>query len=304
MLVATAVIVVAGVTAACSGAPSADEGPFAYDESEGLDVLDLGIVDPDYPLAVHDISYVSGGQRIEAYLVVPPGSGPWPAAVYVHGAGSDRRSMLGPATWLAARGAVTLTISAPSARAESPGGATALERLEEHADSRSATSSPCVARSTCSPSAATSTPIASRTSAGARARERERSSRRVETRLRALVLLAPGSAPVSEFVAAAPPEEKSVVEEVMSSVDPLAYIAQGRGDEILIQDGDQDLVIPRTALDAMIAAAPEGTDVRWYEAGHEVGFEAYREHLDWLQAQLGIDGPRVPGAQAGPEPDA
>ncbi len=303
-LALAAVIVLAGVASACSSTSAVDEGPFAYDQGQGLDVLDLGIVDADYPLAVHDISYVSGGRRIEAYLVVPPGTGPWPATVYVHGAGADRRSMLAPATWLAARGAVTLTISAPSAEAESPDGTTALERLEAHR--RLEVGDVVAVRRALDLLSERDDVDADRLayvgwSAGARAGAILAG---VEPRLRSLVLLAPGSAAVAEFVAAAPPEERGVVEEVMSSVDPLAYIARGRGDGILIQDGDQDLVIPRTALDAVIEAAPEGTDVRWYEAGHEVGFQAYREHLDWLQEQLGIDGPRVPGAQAGPDPNA
>ena len=112
----------------------ATKGPFAYDASQPLAFDDLGVVDPDYPVAVHDVSYGSGDDRVEAFLVVPPGDGPWPAAVYVHGAGSDRLSMLGPATWLAARGAVTLAISAPSGSAGEPEGATGLARLEAHRD--------------------------------------------------------------------------------------------------------------------------------------------------------------------------
>jgi dienelactone hydrolase len=306
-LVATLAVACTVTTAfGCSSATtSADEGPFSYDADAPLDVVDLGVVDPDYPLAVHDISYHSGDDVVEAYLVVPPGDGPWPAAVYVHGAGADRRSMLAPAAWLAARGAVTIAISAPSAATPQPSGSTARERLEEH---RGLEVGDVVAvrraldvlseRDDVDPSRLAYVGW----SAGARAGAILAG---VEPRLRRLVLLAPGSAPVSDFVEAASPADKDAVREIMSSVDPLAYIARGPEGAILIQNGTEDNVIPRAALDAIVAAAPKGTDARWYAgAGHEVGFQAYREHLDWLQEELGMDGPPVPGAQTGPDPDA
>jgi dienelactone hydrolase len=291
------------VLAGCGGgASSADQGPFAYDESAPLEAVDNGVVDPDYPLAVHDVSYLSDGKRIEAFLVLPPGDGPWPAAVYVHGAGADRRSMLGAATWLAARGAVTLAISAPSAGAPEPTGATPVARLEKHRDLE--VGDVVAVRRAVDMLAERDDIDADRIgyigwSAGARAGAILAG---IEPRLRALVLLAPGSARVSEFVAAASPEDKAAVESVMSSIDPLTYIARGHEGSILIQDGEQDAVIPREALQAVIDAAPADTDTRWYEGGHEVGLQAYREHLDWLQEHLDVEGPPVPGAQSGPEP--
>lgn len=285
--------------AGCGGS-ARDEGPFAYDTSQPLAFEDRGVVDPDYPLAVHDVSYRSGDNRVDAYLVVPPGKGPWPAAVYVHGAGSDRTSMLGPATWLAARGAVTLAISAPSGRAGEPGGATDVERLQAH---RALEVGDVVAvRRAIDLLAQREDVDADRIgyvgwSAGARTGSILAG---VEPRLHALVLVAPGSAPVSDFVAAAPEADKEAVREVMSSIDPLTYVARGDADKLLIQEAKNDLVIPRSAIDAMIAAAPKGTEVRWYDFDHTMGPKAYAEHLDWLQEKLGIDGPSIPGAQTGP----
>ena len=127
-----------------------------------------------------------------------------------------------------------------------------------------------------------------------------RSSPGVERRLHALVLIAPGAARVAEYVDAARPEDKEAVEQVMSSIDPLAYIARADAESLLLQEAENDVVIPRTAIDALIAAAPEGTEVRWYDTGHAMGPKAYAEHLDWLQERLEITGPPVPGAQTGP----
>ena len=294
------VLVVVALTVAGCGSETADEGPFAYDPSQPLAFDDLGVVDPDYPVAVHDVSYGSSSGRVEAFLVVPPGDGPWPAAVYVHGAGSDRLSMLGPATWLAARGAVTLAISAPSGSAGEPEGATGLARLEAH---RAIEVADVVAvrravdllreRDDVDPDRIGYVGW----SAGARTGSILAG---LERRLHSLVLIAPGAARVAEYVDAARPEDKEAVKQVMTSIDPLAYIARGDAESLLIQEAEQDSVIPRTAIDALVAAAPEGTEVRWYDTGHAMGPKVYAEHLDWLQERLEITGPAVPGAQTGP----
>ena len=293
---ATAVLALAG----CGG-DTTDEGVFTYDDAQPLAFRDLGVVDPDYPLAVHDVSFTSDGRTIQAYLVVPPGDGPWPAAIYVHGAGSDRLSMLGPATWLAARGAVTLAVSMPSTQADPPEAATGAARLEAHRAVEVADA--IVARRAIDLLAERDDVDADRIayvgwSAGARTGALLAG---VEPRLHSLVLIAPGSAPVSEFVAAAAEPDKAAVSEIMSTIDPLATIARADGDRLLIQEAEKDLVIPRTAIDALLAAAPDTAEVRWYDADHTMGPKAYEEHLDWLQERLGIDGDPVPGAQPGPE---
>ncbi len=105
---------------------------------------------------------------------------------------------------------------------------------------------------------------------------------------------------MSEFVHAAPVELRPEVEETMSSIDPLRYIARARPGSLLLQDGRRDTVIPRQALEALVDAAPDGTDVRWYDAEHALGPVAYRDHMRWLEEHLGLEGPPVPGAKTGP----
>jgi dienelactone hydrolase len=301
LTVVPSVVTVLALALAGCGGDGRDEGPFGYDDTTPPEVEDAGVVDPDYPLAVHDISFASGEHRVQAFLVVPPGDGPWPAAVYVHGAGSDRLSMLGPATWLAARGAVTLALSMPSAAAEPPSGGTNVDRLEAHRAIE--VGDVVVARRAIDLLAARDDVDPDRIayvgwSAGARTGALLAG---VEPRLHSLVLIAPGSAPVSQFVAAAAEEDKAAVREIMSSIDPLAAIARAEPERLLIQEAERDLVIPRTAIDAFLAAAPDGAEVRWYATDHAMGPAAYEEHLDWLQERLGIDGEPVPGAQTGPE---
>lgn len=290
----------ATLAAACGGGDAVDEGPFAYDASRPLATTDRGVVDDDYPIAVHDLSYVSGGDTVDAFLAVPPGHTRRPAVVYVHGAGSTRDSMIGPALWLAARGAVTLAITAPSSTAGAPSASSGLDRLrwQQELEIRDVVA----IRRAFDLLVARDDVDADRLgyvgwSAGARAGAIVAG---VEPRAHSLVLISGGSAPVSDFVQAAPPDLRPQVEETMTSIDPLRYIARARPGSLLLQDGRRDSVVPRKALEALIDAAPADTDVRWYDAEHALGPVAYRDHMRWLAERLGIDGPPVAGAKTGP----
>src|SRR5262249_54231670 len=99
------------------------------------DLKDSGVVNPGYPIAVHDVSYLSPrGGRATADLVVPPGEKKHPAVIYLHGSGGDRLELLVQATWMASRGAVCLLID--SAFTRNGGGATGtgFEALAQQRD--------------------------------------------------------------------------------------------------------------------------------------------------------------------------
>jgi hypothetical protein len=108
----------------------------------------------------------------------------------------------------------------------------------------------------------------------------------VESRIDAFVLMSGGAVPVERYVDAAPPDLRFRVRTVLGQVDPLRYIARARPEALLLQDGTRDQVVPRHALVELARAAPAGTGVRWYDAGHELDPVAYVEHLDWLANSL------------------
>ena len=78
---------------------------------------DRGIVNHDYPIG----STTSPTRARAAGASTPtsscrPGKGPFPAVIWAHGSGGTRDDLILPATWLAARGAVSLVVDDPFER--------------------------------------------------------------------------------------------------------------------------------------------------------------------------------------------
>src|SRR4051794_17928792 len=108
---------------------------YKYHASAPIGLRDKGPLkfSKPYPVKFHDISYVSPkGGYVPGYLVTPPGKGPYPGVVLLHGSGEDRSTLLSIASWLAARGMVALTIDSadkrPRPQGQETGGALKQQR--------------------------------------------------------------------------------------------------------------------------------------------------------------------------------
>lgn len=292
------------VAAGVGGGAAAGTKPpvtFDYDRAQPLRFVDRGRVNKHYPIAVEDVSYTSGRDRISAYLVRGPHrKGRLPAVIYLHGAGGDRSELLVPATWAAARGAIALAITAPSTASPQPAGLKNVPFLRWQAQIQ--------ARDV----------VAVRRAVDVLARRADVDPRRigfvgwssgahtgailagVESRLRAVVLMSGGVAPVSAYVLLAKPWLQSAIKRYLGAIDPLRFLPHARAAGLFLQDGRQDRIVPRQALETFARAAPHGTRVRWYDAGHALNDRAYRDQLAFLAARLKIRGPAVRGAATGP----
>jgi dienelactone hydrolase len=288
------------VTTKPNPTPPAESSPFTYDRTAALEVRDLGRVNSDYPIVVRDLSFQSGEDTIEGFLAVPPGEGRRPAVVYLPGAGGDRGQLLVQAVWLAGRGAVTLSLTPPSSTATAPEGQTPSDALQSQHD--------LAVRDVVAVRRAVDL-LAERPdvdpekvgflgwSLGARTGSVVAG---VEPRIDAFVLMSAGATSVEEYAKQAPADLRADIRRLLGEVDPLRYVARARPGTLLLQNGRTDEVVPRKALDELAAAAPKGTTVRWYAAGHELDVPAQREQLDWLTEKLAITGPAIRGARTGP----
>lgn len=311
LLWASAALALSLTLAGCGGSDEAAETtpapaptastPFDYDASRPLAVRDAGRANKNYPVVLRDISFASPGGRVQGFLALPPGKPRRPGVVYVHGSGGDRGQLLVQAMWLAGRGSVTLAITAPSSTAAqgTSQGLTPVQGLRRQRDL--AVRDVVAVRRAVDLLRSRPEVDPSRLgyvgwSAGARTGALLAG---VERRIGSFVLMSGGAAPVSVYASQAPVALRDDVRRLLGPVDPLRAIARARPGSLLLQDGRQDAVVPRAALEDLAAATPDGTDIRWYDAGHELDTKAYRDQLDWLARKLAIHG-RVRGALTGP----
>ena len=288
---------------ACGGSESATkEGAeiYAYDESKPLALRDNGSVNENYPVKVRDVSYAGPSERVPAYLVTPPGKGPYPAVIYLHGAGGDRLEMVYRASWLAGRRAVALTVESPyspNREIELGPGVAGLRKERDRTVMGIVELRRAVDLLQSLPQVDDDRIGFVGYSAGARSGAILAGA---EPRIRAFVLMSGGEDTVDEFMALVSPDQEDEVRPLLEDTDGLRFIAQTSPAKLLFQAGRRDEIVPRDALETLIRAGSEPKLVKWYDAGHALNTKAERDQLDWLTDELEIEGPPVKGALTGP----
>jgi dienelactone hydrolase len=290
-----------GDAAAPTTQTTAQASPFAYDASRPLAFRDNGRVNSPYPVAVDDVSYAVPSGRVAAYLAKPNVGTKLPAVIYLHGSGEGRERFLLPAVWTAGRRAVGMTLTLPSSTtAAARGPLTPVQTLAR--DQRIFASDVVAVRRAVDVLRSLPQVDPGRIglvgwSLGARVAAVAAGA---EPRIRAVVLMSGGSEPVDAYAAQAPAALRPEIRRVLTPIDPLRWLGRAHPGSVLIQDGRKDEIVPRGALVALQKAAPRGTVVRWYPAGHELNAQVYRDQLAFLAKKLPIDGPPVKGARTGP----
>jgi dienelactone hydrolase len=258
---------------------------FDYPAAAKLGYRDAGVVGREKGVVVRDVSFLSGGKRVEGYLARPAkGDGPFPAVVVVPGTGGDRGELLAPAAALAHRGFAVLSLTEPST-SPPPQAATKSGLLTQQ---RQLTVADVVAvRRAVDALAALPFVDGGQIgylgwSSGARLGAFVAAA---EPRVRARALRSGGAEPIVTYAAQAPKSLRAQVRRDLGAVDPLRYLPHAHG-SVRLADGKQDEVVPHAALLNFAHAAPKGTTVRWYDATHALNELAYNEAFSWLRQQL------------------
>jgi dienelactone hydrolase len=291
------------ILVSCGGGSkdSAGDPIYDYDEAEPIARRDNGLANSDYPIKIHDISYDGGAERVPGFLLLPPGKGPYPAVIYLHGQGGDRLEMLYTASWIAGRRAVALTVESPYSPSRSielgPGvaglrkerdrtvqGVVELRRAVDLLQSLPQVDDDLIGFVGYSAGARTGAILAG-----------------VERRIRAFVFMSGGEDPVDEFMNLVDEGQRAEVRPLLEDTDGLKYIAQASPSQLFFQAGRRDTVVPRDALETLIRAGSTPKKVSWYDAGHDLAVpKAQNDQLEWLEQVLEIKGPPVEGAETGP----
>jgi dienelactone hydrolase len=296
LLACLSVVILAGC-----GSSSDDAAVYGYDRSQSLAMRDNGRANRDHPVKVHDVSFHGGKERVPAFLLTPPGEGPYAAVIYLHGSGGDRFELLQIAGWLAARRAVALTIESPYSpnRAIELGpGVEGLRKERDRTVQQIVELRRAVDLLQSLPQVDDDRIGFVGYSAGARSGAILAG---VEKRIKAFVFMSGGEDSVDEFMSLVDEDQRAEVRPLLEDTDGLKYIAQASPSQLFFQAGRKDSVVPKDALETLIKAGSEPKKVSWYDAGHDLAVsKAQNDQLEWLEQVLEIEGPPVKGAETGP----
>jgi dienelactone hydrolase len=250
-------------------------GLFGYDASAPLAWRDAGAVDTRDGISVRDVSFRAPRiGRVAAYLVLPPGKGPFPAVVWMPGSNGSRDDFVEDARDLARRRIATL-LPQPAAPVLSCGRigveralyVTNVVLVRRALDALA--SRPEIDRSRLGAVGFSYGAYVVGTAAGA------------DGRLAAVVLDSGAgrwSRVAREFCH---PAAKIVAS--LRTIDPLSWIGRSRA-AVLVQNGTRDPLTRRAELAALSRAAR--TRMHWYDALHPLNERAFADRTAFLVREL------------------
>jgi dienelactone hydrolase len=276
------------VLLACASAQAQTPGLFAYDASRPLDVREQGARETGGAARIVELAYASPkGGRVPATLVLPEGEGPFGAVVFQHGGPPSRRGdFLAEAESLAGAGVASLLVDAPFNR---PG------------------ARPFVTFDVRDRNAYAQNVIDLRRGIDLLAARPEIDAKRialvgfsyggvlagvvagVDRRLAAVAVMS-GPGRITEPLRdegrrqGIPARRLARYLAAMRAVDAVPYVGRATA-RFLFQFGRRD-AMPAAWFRAYVAAAPRGSRVRWYAAGHGLSEAAARDRRAWLLDRL------------------
>jgi cephalosporin-C deacetylase-like acetyl esterase len=273
----------------------------AYDSTLPLDLREEDEPRDEGGITVHDVSWASPhGGRATAWLVVPPGEGPFPGVVYLHGSETWRDDFLDEAIAMARGGAISLVVDAPFARM-GPNRRYALTAWDDPVEERGMTAQAIVdvrraydilaARDDVDPTRLGFVGHSWGASLGVVLAA-------VDARPSSLVVIT-GRPSWTGFLrdgqaawVRAARDDLSAAEwehylELMAPLDAMAQVEAVDGQRLYLQYGMEDDVVPPRVARELIQAAT-GARAEMYEAGHALDDQATADRVAWLVERLGM----------------
>jgi len=294
----SATLFVASIAVA-AGAHAQASGPqaFEYDPKAPLGVQEAGVTKRG-EIEIHDISYASPkGGRVPAYLVVPPGKGPFAAVIWGHwywgnSPQRNRTEFLEEAVAVAKSGVVSLLTDGPIAR---PGHVENEEPLNEQqvtdliqqiTDMRRGVDL-LLARKDVDPKRLAYVGHSYNATVGAFVSG-------LDKRFKAFVLMAGGlsdkvdvkSKEFEEYRQKSGPEKFDAFQAKYAWLDPGRFVSHAAPAAVFLQYATkEDFLTPERAKE-YAANVSEPKKFKLYEAPHALNAEARRDRLAFLAEQL------------------
>ncbi len=262
---------------------------FDYDQKAPLDVKEIGVEDRD-GIKVHDLTYASPkGGRVTAYLVTPPGKGPFAGIVFMHWGFGYRSSYLAEALLLARSGAVSLLIDAPYLRPAPWRREFDTSKPEVNRDiyiqlvvdlrrgvdlltSRADVDGKRIAFVGLSLGAHMGGILSG-----------------VEKRIKAVVLMGGLPSLTDRFRANNQDGKFDRDIEIIAPLDPIHYVRQAAPSALFFQFARRDRFITEKQALQYSEAGSEPKLIKWYETGHDFNdIEALKDRAEWLREKIGI----------------
>ncbi len=272
---------------------------FDYDAKAPLDAQDVG-VDFRGSVSIYDFSYASPkGGRVPAYLVLPPGKGPFAAIIWGHWCWQNsefrnRKEFLDEAVALAPAGVASLLIDFPLARPgyvpdKDPLSAKQIDDLVQMVVDVRRGADLLLGRPFVDPKRVAYVGHSCGATAGGIVSG-------VDKRFRAFVLMAGGlseeieikSPEFQEFRQKTGPEKVDAFVARYSWADAGRYVSHAAPAALFLQYATQEKFLTPEVAKATAAIASEPKQFKLYDAPHALNAEARRDRIAFLTEQLGL----------------
>lgn len=233
---------------------------FDYDSQMPLDIQEEAVSDED-GVKVYDITYAgANGDRVKAFLIVPPGEGPFAGILFLHWGAGSRYQFLDEAILLANKGVVSLLVQG-TYNPEFNNFTRTIINLRRGADLLA--SRPDVDSSRLAYVGHSWAGTFGGILAG------------VDRRFKTYVLMA-----------GVPYWSKKGEINKMIPLDGIRYVGQAAPASLFFQCAERDQGVTHETAQEYYEAGSEPKRIEWYDAGHRLNEEAQQDRLEWLSEEL------------------